>query len=161
MKHITPVLITGLVVSLVAWRCWPRAMSHAQSAEKMPSYGWDEIYRILQESNSLDQRETSMVRFHKVLWTTREKLATGEATLDEAVDAVLEAARLDHPAYLNQLRDTEPVGRSDRERVALNLLKYIQTGIEAADYPAETHERLEVFRAEMESRRFQEACACQ
>jgi hypothetical protein len=159
MKHITPLLIAALAVSLVAWRSWAAQTPSADCAhEKTPSFSWEEIYRILQESSSLDEYQTNTLRFHDVLNATHERLAAGEATLDESTTAIMEAARLDHPAYLRHLREAEPTGRSDRECVALNLLTYLESGIKASDYPPQTLARLEELRAELASKQFQQSC---
>ena len=68
------------------------------------------------------------------------------------------AARRDNPEFLRHLRESVPQGRSDRECVALNLIRHLEQGIESADYPPETLAHLEEFRAEFASRPFQALC---
>jgi hypothetical protein len=159
MKDTTPFLLTAaLAIALLAWGFWPVDASQTGLAAKAPSYSWEEIHTILEESSKLETFRKTCTDFHATLAETRRKLVAGETTLGESTTAILEAAQRDHPTFLRHLHEAEPAGRSDRECVALNLLDHLDRGIEASDYPAETLARLEELRAEFASPRFHATC---
>jgi hypothetical protein len=158
MKYTTPFLTAALAVALLAWEFWPVDASRARVAAKTPAYGWEEIHKILEESNKLETYWTTCRDFHATLTETRGKLAAGDTTLSESTDVILDAARWDNSEFLRHLRESIPAGRSDRECVALSLLNYLDRGIESSDYPPEKLARLEELRAEFASPQFQATC---
>src|SRR6266852_2708822 len=118
MKYVTPCLTAALAIALLAWGFWPVDASQTGLADKAPSYRWEEIHKILEESSKLEIYRKTSADFHATLTESRRKLAAGETTLDESTTAILEAARRDHLEFLRYVREAEPAGRSDRERVA-------------------------------------------
>ena len=158
MKYTTHFLTATLAIALLAWGFWPVDASQTGLADKAPSYSWEEIHKILEESSKLETYRKASGDFHATLTETRRELVTRETTLDELTTAILEAARRDNPEYLWHLHEAEPAGRSDRECVALSLLNHFDRAIEASDYPAETLGRLEELRAEFAAPQFQASC---
>jgi hypothetical protein len=158
MKRTTPVLTLALAVVLVAWEFWPTNASHSGIAAKTPSYSWEEIHQILEESARLESYRKASGDFHAAQIEISARLADGETTLAEATAVLLAAARRDNPEFLRHLHESEPQARSERERMALNLIRHLEQGIQSADLPMERLARLEELRAEFASRSFQTLC---
>jgi hypothetical protein len=154
MKRTTPILTVALAIAVLAWEFWPMSASHSEVEAKTPSYSWEEIHRILEESARLETYRKSSGTFHTTLIEIQAKLAAGETTLAESTAVIVETARRDHPEFLRHVRESEPEGRSDRECVGLNLIRHLEQGIESAEYPPDTSAHLEELRAEFASRPF-------
>jgi hypothetical protein len=158
MKRTASVATFALAVALVAWEFWPTNASHSEVAAKTPSYSWEEIHQILEESARLESYRKASDDFHAAQIEISARLAAGETTLAEATAVLLAAARRDNPEFLRHLHESEPQARSDRERMALNLIRHFDQGIDSAELPMEWLARLEELRAEFASRYFQTLC---
>jgi hypothetical protein len=143
--------LAALIV-VVSWAGDPELAASAGSS-RVPVYSASELQALYAESARLDRQAQDSARFHAILDKVERKLQQAECGLAEAAEAVHAAALNHYPQYLESVRRSNE-GPDDRARIARNLIRCIEAGIQARAYSPETADVVRKLRQELQAAPF-------
>jgi hypothetical protein len=123
------------------------------NASNLPSRSEDEVHAVYQKQEELKEELANWRRFHKTLEEARNCLLKG-TSLRTATEQYYLAALRHRPRFLKFLNG----GGTVREKLARNLIGYIEQRLQDNENPPQTQMILARLKAELESEAFQAWC---